>query len=75
MDLRQIKSPYEIKMLQHAVDITTEAQERAWLAAPNAKMEYEVQAEVEYIFRKRNADFWGYPVDRRLRAKLDNSAL
>ncbi len=24
-------------------------------------MEYEVQAEVEYIFRKRNADFWGYP--------------
>ena len=61
IDLRQIKSPYEIKMLQHAVDITTEAQERAWLAAPNAKMEYEVQAEVEYIFRKRNADFWGYP--------------
>ena len=24
-DLRQIKSPYEIKMLQHAIDITTEA--------------------------------------------------
>lgn len=61
LDLRQIKSPYELKMLQHAIDITTEAQERAWLAAPNAKMEYEVQAEVEYIFRKRNADFWGYP--------------
>ena len=61
MDLRQIKSPYEIKLLQHAIDITTEAQQRAWLAAPNAKMEYEVQAEIEYIFRKRNADFWGYP--------------
>jgi Xaa-Pro aminopeptidase len=60
-DLRQIKSPYEIKLLQHAVDITTEAQERAWLAAPTAKMEYEVQAEVEYVYRKRNADFWGYP--------------
>src|SRR6185503_19532194 len=25
-DLRQIKSPYEIKLLQHAIDITTEAQ-------------------------------------------------
>ena len=37
MDLRQIKSPYEIKILQHAVDITTEAQERAWLAAPTPK--------------------------------------
>ena len=60
-DLRHIKSPYEIKLLQHAIDITTEAQMSAWLAAPKSKMEYEVQAEVEYIFRKRNADFWGYP--------------
>ena len=60
-DLRQIKSPYEQKLLQHAIDITTEAQMRAWAAAGNAKMEYEVQAEVEYIFRLRNADFWGYP--------------
>lgn len=60
-DVRQIKSPYELKLLQHAIDITTEAQMSAWLAAPRAKMEYEVQAEVEYIFRKRNADFWGYP--------------
>jgi len=24
-------------------------------------MEYELQAEVEYTFRKRNADYWGYP--------------
>lgn len=59
--LRHIKSPYEQKLLQHAIDITTEAQMRAWAAAPKAKMEYEVQAEVEYIFRLRNADFWGYP--------------
>ena len=61
MDLRQVKSPYELRLMQHAIDITTEAQERAWLAAPSSKMEYEVQAEVEYIYRKRNADFWGYP--------------
>jgi Xaa-Pro aminopeptidase len=26
-----------------------------------AKFEYEVQAEVEYTFRRRNADYWGYP--------------
>lgn len=26
-----------------------------------AKMEYEVHAEVEYTFRRRNADYWGYP--------------
>ncbi|MEO6656026.1 MAG: aminopeptidase P family protein [Pyrinomonadaceae bacterium] len=60
-DLRQIKSPYELKLLQHAIDITTEAQMRSWTMAGRAKMEYEVQAEVEYTFRRRNADFWGYP--------------
>ena len=60
-DLRQIKSPYELKLLQHAIDITTEAQMRSWAMAGRAKMEYEVQAEVEYTFRRRNADFWGYP--------------
>jgi Xaa-Pro aminopeptidase len=59
--LRQIKSPYELSLLQHAIDITTEAQMRAWAMASRAKMEYEVQAEVEYTFRRRNADFWGYP--------------
>jgi Xaa-Pro aminopeptidase len=60
-DLRHIKSPYELKMLQHAIDITTEAQMRAMGMVGKAKWEYEVQAEVEYTFRRRNADFWGYP--------------
>ena len=60
-DLRHIKSPYELKMLQHAIDITTEAQMRAMAMVGRAKWEYEVQAEVEYTFRRRNADFWGYP--------------
>ncbi len=59
--LRQIKSPYEQKLLQHAIDITTEAQMRSMATVGRAKMEYEVQAEVEYTFRRRNADFWGYP--------------
>ena len=60
-ELRHVKSPYEIKMLQHAIDITTEAQMRSMAMVGRAKMEYEVQAEVEYTFRRRNADFWGYP--------------
>lgn len=60
-DLRHIKSPYELKMLQHAIDITTEAQMRAMAMVGRANYEYEVQAEVEYTFRRRNADFWGYP--------------
>ena len=60
-EMRQIKSPYELKMLQHAIDISTEAHMRSWAMAGRAKMEYEVQAEVEYTFRRRHADFWGYP--------------
>lgn len=60
-DLRVIKSPYEIKLIQHAIDITTEAQMRAMATAKDVKWEYETQAEIEYIFRKRNADYWGYP--------------
>ncbi len=58
--LRQIKSPYELRLLQHAIDITTEAHERAMSMVGKANWEYEVQAEVEYTFRRRNADFWGY---------------
>jgi Xaa-Pro aminopeptidase len=59
--LRLVKSPYEIKLLQHAIDITTEAQMRAMATVGRATMEYEVQAEVEYTFRRRNANYWGYP--------------
>src|SRR5687767_13794863 len=60
-ELRHVKSPYELKMLQHAIDITIEAQMRSMAMVGRAKMEYEVHAEVEYTFRRRNADFWGYP--------------
>ncbi len=60
-NLRLIKSPMEIKLMQHAIDITTEAQMRSMAMVGKAKYEYEVQAEVEYTFRRRNADYWGYP--------------
>lgn len=60
-DLRLIKSPYEIKLIQHAIDITTEGLMRVMANAGNFNWEYEAQAELEYIFRKRNADFWGFP--------------
>lgn len=59
--LRLVKSPYEIKIMQHAIDISTEAHMRAMATVDEVKYEYETQAEVEYVFRRRNADFWGYP--------------
>jgi len=60
-ELRLIKSPYEMKLLQHAIDISIEAHMRAQAVAGRADWEYQVQAEVEYTFRRRNADYWGYP--------------
>jgi Xaa-Pro aminopeptidase len=60
-ELRLRKSPIELKLLQHAVDITSEAFHRVFAAAAPQMYEYEIQAEFEYTFRRRNADFWGYP--------------
>jgi len=59
--MRAKKSPMELALLQHAIDISIEAHERAWVAAANAKWEYEIDAEVARIFKLRNADNWGYP--------------
>jgi len=60
-EMRLRKSALELALLQHAIDITTEAHERAWVAAAEAKWEYEVDAQVAYTFKLRNADHWGYP--------------
>lgn len=59
--LRLVKSPMELRIMQHAIDISIEAHQRAWAAAGDAKWEYEVDAEVAYTFKLRNADNWGYP--------------
>jgi Xaa-Pro aminopeptidase len=60
-ELRQVKSPWEQKLMQHAVDITAEAFHRVFAVAAPAMHEYEIQAEYEYTFRRRGADNWGYP--------------
>jgi len=61
VEMRVKKSPMELRLLQHAIDISTEAHQRAWAAAGDAKWEYEVDAEMTYTFKLRNADSWGYP--------------
>jgi Xaa-Pro aminopeptidase len=60
-ELRQVKSPWEQKLLQHAVDVTAEAFYRIFAVTAPAMHEYEIQAEFEYTFRRRGADNWGYP--------------
>ncbi len=59
--VRQVKSAAEQQMEQHAVDITVEALERAMSVAAQSRWEYEVEAEVDYTFKRRHADNWGYP--------------
>jgi Xaa-Pro aminopeptidase len=60
-DMRLAKSPMELRLLQHAIDISTEAHQRAWAMAGTAKWEYEVDAVMAYTMKLRNADNWGYP--------------
>ncbi len=59
-NLRRVKSPREIQILQHAVDITAEAFQRAFAFAVPGTPEYEIQAQFEFTFLRRNAH-WGYP--------------
>src|SRR5437762_7412337 len=59
--MRLRKSPMELEIMQHAIDISIEAHERAQAFASQAKWEYEVDAQVAYTFKLRNADNWGYP--------------
>ena len=60
-ELRMRKSPLELRLLQHAIDITTEGFGRAMAVVGRAQWEYEVEAEIDYTFKRRNADSWGYP--------------
>jgi Xaa-Pro aminopeptidase len=55
------KSPYEMRLLQHAVDISIEGHQRAQAVAARSQWEYEVEAELDYTYKRRNADNWGYP--------------
>ncbi len=59
--LRVIKSPYEVKQLQEAIDITTEAQREVMKILHPGLWEYEVEALIEYVFKKRNSFDWAFP--------------
>jgi Xaa-Pro aminopeptidase len=60
-ELRQVKSATELALLDKAVQITLKGHEAAARTiAPNV-MEYEVQAALEYEFRRSGAEGPGYP--------------
>ena len=53
--MRLIKSKAEIKLIKKAVNITRKAHHRAMKISANLKYEYELQANIEYIFKKNGA--------------------
>ena len=59
--LRQVKSPTELSLLEKAIDITDKAQEAAARTIGPGVMEYEVEAALEYEFRRNGAERPGFP--------------
>ena len=59
-NMRAVKWPREIDLLKHAVDITAEAFQRAYALGVPGTPEYEIQAQFEFTFLRRDAH-WGYP--------------
>lgn len=54
--LRRLKSPAELDLIRKAVDITVVAQREAMRFAEPGTNEFEVQALIEYTFRRNGAD-------------------
>lgn len=59
-EMRLVKSPDEIPLLQHAADITAAGHVAAMRETRAGHFEYQVQARIEYEFRLRGAAAPGY---------------
>src|SRR5512140_1648435 len=55
-ELRMVKSPDEIALLRRAADITAEGHLAAMRDGIDGRREYQVQAEIEYAFRRRGGE-------------------
>ncbi len=53
--MRAIKTPQEIALIKKALSITKEAHHKVMAMQKSGKMEYELQAEFEYLFKKNGA--------------------
>ncbi|GJL72569.1 MAG: Xaa-Pro aminopeptidase [Nitrosomonas sp.] len=59
-EMRVIKSAEEIDVMKNAAAISTEAHRRAMQLTQPGKQEYEIEAELHYIFRRRGAQAPAY---------------
>lgn len=59
--MRQVKSPTELELMRKAVAISVEAHNHAREFTQPGRYEYEIQAELEHIFRRRGGMGPAYP--------------
>jgi Xaa-Pro aminopeptidase len=59
--LRQVKAPTEIALLEKAIQITLKGHQAAARVIAPGVMEYEVEAALEYEFRRNGAERPGFP--------------
>lgn len=59
--LRQIKTPYEQKILERSVQISGDAHKAGMRVVAPGKFEYEVEAAIEEVYLTNGAMSWGYP--------------
>lgn len=60
-DLRSVKTEEEIALLQRAIDITVMAHREAMRSTEPGMHEYEIEALIEYIFKRNGAQYTGFP--------------
>ena len=59
--LRQVKTPYEQRVLEKSVLISSDAHKAGMKATSPGKFEYEVEAAIEQVYLANGAMSWGYP--------------
>lgn len=60
-EMRLIKRPEEIRLMKKAAKISTRAHRKAMRACRPGTMEYEIEAELLYEFKKGGSEFPAYP--------------
>ncbi len=60
-ELRMVKTDEELILMQKAIDITTAAHREAIKSIEPGMYEYEVEALIEYVFRRNGSEYPGFP--------------
>jgi Xaa-Pro aminopeptidase len=59
--LRQVKTAYELKVMEESARISSDAHMAGMRAAKPGAWEYEVEAAIEFTYKRNGASDWGYP--------------